>query len=249
MKPAICISGICRGNVERNIENVKSHFPYDIFFATWEGCEKVIKNHGLSNENVVYFKEPKMHYHPILDPENVLSPKLKSIKKRMEINDFSLGKDYYTRTLNHTKQILIHNELLKKIPNEYDMIIRIRYDTFLSNKVNFHSYLEKSYKEGISIGFGTRTTRHKNIDVLYEIPKLYPYENMPATVSNDWGWYIMDPMIFHPRSIFDNKLVDKLHQEKKLLVAENGWYQVLSQPYGDNHLCVYGGAQIEKYLR
>jgi len=67
-------------------------------------------------------------------------------------------------------------------------------------------------------------------------------------VSNDWGGYIMDPLILHPREIFDVDRAWTLHEEKKLLPAERGWYQVLSQPYNDNHESIYGGAQIEKYL-
>jgi hypothetical protein len=55
-------------------------------------------------------------------------------------------------------------------------------------------------------------------------------------------------MILHPRKLFDTNLVYKYHEECKLLPAENGWYQILGEPHNDSHLCVYGGAQIEKYL-
>jgi len=81
------------------------------------------------------------------------------------------------------------------------------------------------------------------------LPHVWPKKDSPSPgISNDWGGYIMDPMIFHPRDIFDHDLMWKLHNEHKLMAAEMGWYQILSQPYGDNHESVYGGAQIEKYL-
>lgn len=249
MKIAICFSGICRGNVSRNIEHALHHFKGDVFFASWKGRESDIQKEGIESNNIFYVDEPEMHYHPILDVNDVLSPKLKSIKKNMIQKRPGFGDEYYERTLNHTKQILIHKELLNHIPEEYDMIVRMRYDTFLSKKVDISKYLDRSYNHQIAIGFGTRSTRHKNIDILYEIPKLYPSQNSPSTLSQDWGWYIMDPLILHPRRLFSLDRVDLFHSEKKLLVAENGWYQILSQPYGDTHECVYGAAQIEKYLR
>ena len=245
MKIGICISGICRGNLEKNIQSIKNHFSGDYFYGTWD--THVLPKY-LKDANIFYIKEPTMDYHPILDVDDLKAPKLKTIKKQMTIPSNLNTTEYRNRTLHHTKQILIHNEMMKKIDSSYDMIIRLRYDTFLSSRVDLNSYLKKSYKDNIAIGFGTRTSRHKNINILYEIPKIYPTENPPASVSQDWGWYLMDPLIFHPRNLWDTNLVDRLHKEKKLLPAEYGWYQILSEPYGDNHLSVYGGAQIEKYL-
>lgn len=241
MKIAICISGIPRGNMKQNLALLKSKFPYDVYLGSWSGHE--IPNNLLVNGRH-YYDTPKMHYHPILDTEPI-SPKLESIKNKM--TNGVMRSDYYERTLHHTKQILIHSYLLKDIPDKYDMIIRSRYDTVISTKVDLQKYLHKSYDENIAIGFGTRTSRHKDFNVLKEIPKIYP-DGKDETISNDWGWYLMDPLIMHPRKIFDNNLVNSLHNNKKLLPAENGWYQILSEPYNDNHLCVYGGAQIEKYL-
>lgn len=49
----------------------------------------------------------------------------------------------------------------------------------------------------------------------------------------------MDLLIIHPRDLFDKKRMWQLHEDKKLIAAEMGWYQVLSQPYGDNHDCYF----------
>lgn len=238
MKVAVCISGICRGDITRNLIHLRSHFPYDYFFATWKGKPCHL-------ENTKFYDEPKINYHPIKDIKDPYGPKLKAQKEGL--HDGTYGKDFYDRTLNHTKQILIHDMLLQDIPEEYDMIIRARFDTYLSPNVNFTKYLAKSYNQKIAIGFGTRTSRHRDINVITEIPKIYPDGKNPH-VSQDWGWYIMDPLIMHPRELWDSTRVKKLHEEKNLMAAEWGWYQILSEPYNDSHLSVYGGAQIEKYL-
>jgi len=244
MKIAVCLSGICRGNVKRNLEHMRHQFNYDYFFATWKGREKDIEV-SLPGEKYFTAVEPKMHYHPIIDVPNLLSPKLKAYMEAFKSGQYK--KNMIDRTLNHTKQILAHAFLLEKIPNEYDMIIRARYDTFISKQVNLHKFIDESYTKKQAIGFGTRNSRHSNFLEIKEIPQLYP--DGKKKISQDWGWYIMDPIIMHRRDMFNLDLVWKLHNEKKLLPAENGWYQILSEPYGDNHRCFYGGVQIEKYLK
>lgn len=237
MKIAVCYSGINRGNFLRNNGSVKYHFPKaDYFYSTWS-------NAVVSMPPRVEYKtysEPKMHYHPMKD----VDPSLLTMKLRENLKLLS-GKAYYDRILNHTKQIMAHAYQLRDLPEEYDMIIRVRYDTYLSPKVDFSSYVTESYENNLAIGFGTRTSRHPNVNVLKRIPREEPKSFADI---QDWHKYLMDPMILHPRSLFDIDRVFEYHRDKKLLPAENGWYQILSEPYDDNHLCVYGGAQIEKYL-
>lgn len=240
MKIAVLYSGICRGNWLKNNGSVRFHFPdADYHFATWSS-----KPHTMP---AVQFKtqiEPEMHYHPLVDvPPEQLTPKLIQNKK------LCAGQAYYERTLHHTKQILAHGMQLAKLEEEYDLIVRVRYDTYLSPKVDFKPWMLKSVEENCAVGFGTRTQRHRELYKLEEVPKLYlEGDNLKKNISQDWSWYLVDPMIFHPPKLFDVDYMWKLHKEKKLMVAENGWYQVLSEPYGDNHYSVYGGAQIEKYL-
>jgi len=238
MKVAVCISGIFRGETNRNLMHIRSHFPYDTFYATWKQDSCYLKD-------TYFYDEPKMDYHPIKDIKNPKGLKLRLQKEGL--NNGTYGKDFYDRTLHHTKQILIHDMLLKDIPEEYDMIIRARFDTYLSPNVSFNKYLAKSYNENIAIGFGTRTSRHRDINIMKEVPRIYP-EGKDPDVSQDWGWYLMDPLIIHPRKLWNHDLVQKLHEDKELAAAEWGWYQILSEPYEDSHLSVYGGAQIEKYL-
>ena len=43
MKPAICISGLARGNVKRNINHLKKAFPdIPIFFSSWNETKNSI---------------------------------------------------------------------------------------------------------------------------------------------------------------------------------------------------------------
>lgn len=244
MKIAVCISGVCRGKVKRNLDNMKRHFPdADYFYATWTGREGDCVKAGI--KDFKSYPEPKMNYHPIKDIDGPPAPKLMIQKKKCQTGEYN--GQWQSKTQHHTKQILIHDMLLKDIPDDYDMIIRLRFDTWLSGQVDFSEYLQKAYKKNIAVGFGTRTSRHRNVDLLSEVLKIYP-NGRDDSVSQDWGWYIMDPMIFHKRELWDHNLVKELHENKQLAAAEFGWYQVLSEPYGDSHTSVYGGAQIEKYL-
>lgn len=247
MKTAICISGIPRGKAKSNIDLMKKKFgTSDVFFLTWKGQEEAFKK-LLPEEKFYTHKEPVMHYHPLADvDESVMPPVFKTWKLREACStDLKLRENMS----HYTKQIHAHAYLLQQVPEEFDMIIRSRFDTLISDKVDFFPLIERSYVNNIAIGFGTRVRRHDNLDVLAEVPKIWPdrYEPTPG-VSNDWGGYIMDPVIMHPRKLFDAELVQKLHKDKKLLPAERGWYQILSQPHGDTHECYYGGAQVEKYV-
>lgn len=250
MKVAVCVSGICRGNVRRNMEIVKNIFELndkDFFYSTWKGREEDCEKENIKDFYV--FDEPQINYHPLADvPEEVMIPtkKMWDLRERCKREPFI--RDRFAK---FTKQIIGHSYLLKEVPDEYDMIIRIRYDTFVSKRVKkeLNDWLKESYEKNKAVGFGTRTSRHKRLDMLYSIPKIWDERWRYLGVSNDWGGFIMDPMIFHPRRMFNHKLMWRLHNSKSLMIAECGWYQILSKPYGDNHESIYGGAQIEKYLK
>jgi len=239
MKIALCLSGLYRGNISENIKSFKHHFPLaDIFMSSWYSSR--------IPKNIIKHKEPEIHYHPYIScNEDCPAPKYQSYKA---IGYSGKGQMNPERTKHHTKQIIAHALLLSEIKNldSYDLIIRLRYDTVLSYYVSFDEYLNKSYNENVAIGFGTRVSRHPYMNILKEVPRIYP--NGDDTISQDWGWYLMDPMIIHKPEKFNIDMVFDLHNKNSLLPAEYGWYQILSKPYRDDHICVYGGAQIERYL-
>ncbi len=244
MKPAICISGLARGNMKRNINHLKKAFPnIPMFFASWEET----KNDISEQFKCSYYPEPQMHYNPwsecIIDNPH---PKYHVYKKNFlmtKLNGQSMPNE--ARLLNATKQLIAHAYQLADLPKEYDMIIRARWDTVVSNKLDFTSYLEQSYNEKMAIGFAIRGDRHIILDKFKDIDHIYIQEDTDHKWSRDWSYWINDNMVFHRRDMYDCDLVHKLHKEKRLWPAEYGWYQMLSSM--DNHHCVYGGACIERF--
>lgn len=241
MKIAICFSGIIRGNIERNIDSAKEHFGNNVFCSTWSS----LKSQQSDDLKCAYFDEPEMHYNPWTECESESShPKYVGYKR-----NFRAGKSMHAKLAHAAKQIVGHaHQLTHQVTEEYDLIVRARWDTFTSSNVDFTKYLEYAYENKASVGFAIRGSRHSNVHKMYEIPKIYPKEKQDATVSNDWGWWLNDNLIIHHRSRFDSDRVFDMYKNKQLLPAEYGWYQVLSEPK-DDHISVYGGASIERYVR
>lgn len=215
MKPAICISGVPRGEYQKNIEILQNYFPYDFFFATW-------KNEEVAYDNCFYFTPPEMHYNPgfefkCAEPVNF---KDKNERKRARRKP--------NLWLHRTKQILIHDKLLNKIPAEYDMIIRARFDTKIDITRSFSEIehlLIHAYEKNRSVGFCT--PKHGNQRALKSLTKLSPSHLRSVE-------YHLDHMIFHRRDLWNSSRVAILHNTKCLIGAEYGWYQILSQPYTED---------------
>lgn len=240
MKPAICISGIARGNIKRNISHLKSAFPdIPMFFSTWEET----KNDISEEYNSSYYPEPTIHYNPwcecVVDNPH---PKYHVYKKQFIEKT---GIAHHKKLLNATKQLIAHAHHLDEIPKEYDMIIRTRWDTIVSEKADFTQYLNESYNNNYAIGFAIRGDRWVYLDKFKDIDHVYITDTTDASWSRDWSYWLNDNLIFHRRDAYDTALVHKLHEEKRLWPAEYGWYQLLSVM--DNHHCVYGGAALEKF--
>ncbi len=253
MKVAVCIFGLCRGNVLECIESHKFHFSCDYFYGTWSGS-KLTPKQQLAQKNItdilpdvsyITAPDPDMHYHPAIDivtknlrpaVRQIIEPMYKQIAKNLTAmkKQGKLGR--YNRYYNHTKQLLGHAYMLSQIPPEYDMIIRSRFDTRLSVNVNFEPFLEQSYNEHRAIGFGDTLGSHSRT---FDFHQLKINELPPKCYLNDF-------LIFHPRDMLNVKSVQKLHESKELLPGERGWYQLLSYPHSDNHLNVLGGAYLDR---
>lgn len=242
MKIAICISGLARGNIKRNIGYLKKAFPdVPMFFSSWEEH----KNDESERYNSTYYPEPTMHYNPWCEcVKDNPHPKYHVYKKQFLEKT---GESHKKKLLNATKQLIAHAYQVADLPQEYDMIIRARWDTVVSEKVNFSKYLEQSYNENMAIGFAIRGGRWTDLNRFKDIDHVFINEDTDIMWSRDWSYWLNDFLIFHPRNLYDTELVHKLHKEKKLWPAEYGWYQMLSTL--DNHHCVYGGVVIEKFWR
>lgn len=231
MRIAVCVSGLCRGNALDNISKLKQVLPYDFYFGTWETTQTVESK----QLNAMVFEEPIMHYHPLCDIADFENERYTHFR-----NLYCHDTPEISEMLkNHTKQIIAHAYMMKNLKDNYDIIIRTRYDVLISNQVDFSMYIEKSFTKQCAVGFSTLWKPHNNkIDILEEIKK--------DSRDSKWFSYLLDLLIIHPPQLFDVNYVFELHNQKQLRNAEYGWYQILSEPYDDNHICVAGGIQIDK---
>ena len=224
MKVAVLISGIMKPNpkfpelMTRIIEVNKSMFSEaDFYYATWDNEKnRKLFDTYYPEEECHYFNEPKIHYHPYTDV-----PKEYHISEnfKKKIKQFGSKPWFREWTSHHTKQHLIHCFLLDKIEMKYDVIVRMRFDSFIHRKANFLPYVEDAYQTGYAHGFAV--TKRSKFNEFYDSPES----------DKRMKDYMIDQLIIHNAANIDTKEVYKLHEEKRLRAAEFGWYQVLSQPY------------------
>lgn len=240
MKIAVCVSGIV--GTPRHISELAKYnrrlidkFPNaDFYYGAWENQRENFTS-VFPNYNCKYFKEPLMHYHPYLgikktDYVTAHFPKfIKYIKKKKWQIEWSL---------HHTKQIIIHALLVDTIPSDYDIIVRTRYDAFIHKDADFSTYIIDSYNKKRAIGFAT--TQKEKFNQLY--PSDYVKEN--GRMRN----WMLDQLIIHPANMLNKEYVMNLHYSSKLHPAEVGWYQILSKPFGDNHLNYHGWVNHDKNI-
>jgi hypothetical protein len=240
MKVAVLVSGVCKtshplGDLNKFNKRQQRFFPgADFYYATW----KSFKDELDEIENAVhtwYYDEPDPHYHPYLGvPVDAhVSPHF------TERVNWAKGLDNkkVQWTKQHAKQHLIHAWLFDNanIKDNYDVVVRARFDGFIHKNADFSPYLEDSFKNKNVHGFSV--TRQNMFDKLY---------HSPMEKGSKHSVYMLDQMIIHSADRFDTEMVYKLYKEKKLHAAEFGWYQVLSQPYGGIHRNHHGFVNHDK---
>ena len=230
MKIAILVTGQYRPKIKgaKNlIKRMQSVFETDnIFFHTWS--DQVSTTPIMFHDRLSYCPEPKLDYHPhSIDWIGKHGKWIKYTSKRL----------LYNKMQHANKQILAYADLLSKTPDDFDVVIRTRWDIRVSQTVDFKPYLEKAYKKG-PVGFMTRPNRGHSHNRLLQVPK--------DDILDDWYGYLPDQLIMHRKEHFDINLANKLHAEKNLAPAEWGFYQVMSEPFGDIHTSIHGGAVIAR---
>ena len=222
MKVAVCVGGIVDKDSVYLMDKLQNKFHnYDFFFGVWKERENNISQ----KLNAWTFEEHEPKYRPYFDVDiPCMAQKINLIRTKL---DAGLNMPIIFRSIHQTKQILMHSHILGLVPPEYDMIIRTRYDIkSFDPKLNIEDFVVDSYENNHAIGFARTLFKGKS--------RVFSSTLTPE--HRLWVGYLMDNFICHPRKLFDRKLVKSLHENKKLLAAEFGWYQILSQPYNDNHI-------------
>lgn len=222
MKTALCVSGKWTGYDYTHL--LREIIPHDDFYvATYT---------GIDCGAYFYMDEPEFDYNPLsIDPY----PDAESRGRRdaLKINSDEPIYRYIRHASSHwAKQILIHNHVMKNI--DADIVIRARFETVVSNQIDWNAMIEKSWEEEIPLGFNTRSVASN----LFH----HRIENNDRQAS----FFINDALIIHPQKIWDCDLVDRLYKEQKLRGAEEGWYQILSEPHHYYHVSYDGGAYSAK---
>jgi len=224
LKVAVCISGMQRNTllpIKDTLNTIHKAFPFaDFYYHTW-------KNNILFDQvNLMLSDEPVLDYHPLYDNQDYID--YYKLYRKKYYNNKRWGSDDYLSKLKHAnKQILAHAYVLDRIP-AYDIIIRTRWDAWLSKKINYNLYIEEAYDADVPIGF--ETTFVKNIEKLDTSKQV-----LSLTDNIKFKKRLKDYMIIHKIKHFDTKKVYDLHHKKKLWSGEPGWYQIMSMPFDDHH--------------
>ena len=248
MKVAVCVSGIPRTGLGDDVKRITSclnnahdALPYDFFFATWNGYEdiamKAINNSSISPRDLRMntSPEPVVNYHPYNDipDEMMISERMRKSVKRYRVDE-----EMKETTKHQTKQIIAHARLVKKLPYYYDMVVRMRYDSFIHPNAHFLNFIEESMDRNIAIGFATMKEDWNKFDKVRWLECKHPARDR----------FLFDHLIIHPREIFDPDEVFALDHAKLLCAAEYGWWQVLCKRQGNNHDCYSGWVNPIKNL-
>lgn len=230
MKIAVCVSGITSRIPEykKVVELQKKVFNgYDFFFQQWKDYPEP------DVPNCLYTDEPTWDYHCIL--ETKVKPDCDIFRRYTKPGGKIDKKGLKKQFTFSANQIISHAHLVDSLPNEYTHIIKTRFDTLVSTRVDFQPYIEM-LKQGWNVGF-------------YTGGKSNPTPEHSLTEYDHTGprckWRLFDHLLFHPRDRLQNVL--KLKKEKNLLGAEWGWYQLLVDQWGDlKYKNVVGGESLIK---
>lgn len=230
---AVCVSGLARPGYKQALELAKTVFPYDTFYMHWKGYD------APEVDQCEYFDEPHYDYHNLTETKYKPDCHIWRRYTKQGTGKIYRKPGLLEKTKANSKQTLAHYWLVNTLPEKYTTIIKLRYDTLLSTKVDFQPLLKKCINEDTVIGIAGSSP---GIDINTPL-KIHSYKDC----SRCPGPYLWDHIIFHPRWKLKN--VEKLWREKNLMGAEWGFYQVLHHQWGDNnYLNVAGGNALTKHV-
>ncbi len=227
MQIAVCMTGV-NDKESPVIEQLHQKLPEaNFYFHTFTNKTHLIPSNF--HDRLFTMHYPKWHYHPMQANAIAKHGKFAKYKdKRIMWDELYFG----------IVPIIEYSDLLKKIPIRFDLIIRLDYNTQIDRQVDLNHWLRKAYEKG-PVGFMTRPNRGPEFGTgrLAEVPA------NSDNKEDDWFGFLPSSVIIHHRKHFDHAMVRKLVKNEALLPAQWGWYQILSEPYGDIHSSVHGFAQ------
>jgi hypothetical protein len=253
VKVAVCFSGQLRTGYKKCIEKMRKILPKaDFYYTSWEGepIEPFINRYyvqpkpkfNILNKTIrIYLKKYREYqekdWKNVEGPSNY--PHVEDDHLRREMKAIIRGMREKGGTSNY--QQLIHAMTVRDFidQSKYDLIIRVRYDLYVDDRLEKHIqyFCEYVLENGNPMGFYTKT---EECDFDSHLRPEITIQNTPLAKS------INDFMIIHRADLFDPNIVFWLFEKKKHLAAETGWYQSLCQPYGITPINVGGLVRIHK---
>jgi len=222
MKVAVCYSGLYRefAGWQDNHKFITDHADA-VFYSTWGNRQEP------PVQDCMLFDEPVIDYNPFLLPEFV--------DKFTEFVHW--WEDLAARA---TKQIIAHDLIVAALPSEFDIVIRMRYDTWLGDH-NWNRYIQQSYDENSVVSFGNADRAMDNNpnmcnEDITDVVELRGPELLRSRLT--------DFMNIHPS--YKMRGAYELHRQRRLLPSNSGWYQVLIDPHKEPHYNYAGGIMLSR---
>lgn len=134
----------------------------------------------------------------------------------------------------HIHQFVGHANLMEKISDDYDVIVKYRYDVVPINNVDLEPLIKDCYENGTVFGFNVQKpplpTRIERIKK--------PNCPLDKSVKNNLHYvkgfpWLADHVIIYPRHLFKSERVYRLIENYEMRPVEWGWYQLLIEQ--NNH--------------
>jgi len=248
MRIGIFVSGQIRGSLEQlnlNINLLRNGFPEaDIIYGVWDyQVEEYQDFLNTLNGNVEILEHFEIHYSPYV--ENPKASNHYQYHKKL--------KNPSDRHLHQTKQILIHNELVKRYAGIYDVIVRCRWDTTVSPALDFTTYAKEVYNTPCTMSICTRgdyftSVVHIGEKASWDFPMMnHRRADGVAVIRQVEDMFLDSGLVLHRYDDWNSKFIEQLHTDKKLLAAEFGWWQVMVHGTSHHQWVHYdGGASITR---
>lgn len=221
MKIAICYSGQYRtfdGWQKNHFDNLPDG---DRYYSTWTTEKDFVET-----DDMIYFDEPIVDYN------------LYDGSFAKEFGAYIQEKpDEKKRLYTAAHQHFAHWNILQKLNDSYDVVIRMRYDTFLGqHKKALYNLCKLVNDTGIAIGVGNAGAKDDSNKEIHM---------MSFTEHKSNNKTILDFMTIHKPKNIANLI--ELHKKKQMWPTNSGWWLILSKP-GFGHKNYRGGIQLARLL-